>query len=394
MMRATSRFIDKCLLAFALWQVTISVQAALTGRLEESNSIRVYVSTFSEAGLDGIHVADLDRTTGRLENLRLAATVKKASFLVLHPNHRYLYATCEIDRYEDSKGGAVAAFVIDADTGKLTLLNHQSSKGIGPHYVSLDRDGKHALVANYHGGSVAVLPIGSDGKLQPASSTVSHRGSSINKNRQEGPHPHAFNADPAGRFAFVPDLGLDQVVAYTLNSADGSVTPHVAGTFSTSPGAGPRHMTFHPSGKWAYVINELDSTVIALDYDANVGVLKPIQTISTLPAGCSTSNITGEIAVHPNGRFLYASNRGHDSIAVYAIDESNGRLDRRDCFPAEGRAPRNFNIDPRGELLLSANLDSNSITVHRLDPESGALRSAGNKIEIHQPFCIEFAPRD
>jgi 6-phosphogluconolactonase len=354
---------------------------------------RVYISTFTEDGKDGIFLTELDHETGNLQAPRRVSSIKKASFLALNPNHRFLYSTCEVDEYPESNHGAVAAFRIDPATGNLTLLNHPSSTGEGPHHLSLDHEGKNALVANYHGGSVAVLPIGADGTLRPAASTVRHHGSSINKIRQEGPHPHAINVDPTNRFAFVPDLGLDKVLAYHFDFARGTLTANEPGALSASSGAGPRHMAFHPNGKWAYVINELDSTIDVTQYDAKRGVLTRTESISTLPAGAAQENITGEIVVHPNGKFLYASNRGHDSIAAYAIGQSNGRLSPLGYFPDGGRTPRNFNIDPSGQFLLSANLDSDSVTVLRIDQASGTLSKTAHAITVVQPYCIEFLPK-
>jgi 6-phosphogluconolactonase len=358
---------------------------------EPAVMIHVYISTFTENGGDGIYLTELDRSTGDLRSMRLVADVRKASFLALHPNHRYLYSTCEVDDYHDAKGGAVAAFKIDVATGNLTLLNTQSSCGEGPHYLSLDREGKNALVANYHGGTVAVLPIRADGTLGPATSTILHHGSSVNKSRQTGPHPHAIDVDPTDRFVFVPDLGLDKVLAYRFDSAAGAITANHPHDLATSPAAGPRHITFHSNCKWAYVINELDSTVIALRYDSQTGALTQMDTVSTLPAGATQQdNLTGEIVVHPNGKFLYTSNRGHDSIAVFAIDQTSGRLSALGHGLAGGRNPRNFNIDPSGKLLLSANLDSNSVTVLRIDPGSGKLSRTAHEIKVLQPYCIQF----
>jgi 6-phosphogluconolactonase len=378
------------LTAFAL-AIVVAAHAQTASLSEPAIKTRVYISTFTEHGGDGIYLAELNPSAGDLRLIRLVADVRKASFLALHPNHRYLYSTCEVDDYHDAKGGAVAAFKIDAATGSLTLLNHQPSSGEGPHYLSLDREGKNALVANYHGGSVAVLPIRADGTLGSATSSVLHHGSSVNKSRQTEAHPHGIDVDPTNRFVFVPDLGLDKVLGYRFNSAAGTIAANHARDLATSPGAGPRHITFHSNGKWAYVINELDSTVIALRYDSRTGALTQIDTISTLPADATQQdNLTGEIVVHPNGRFLYASNRGHDSIAVFAIDQTSGRLSSLGHSLAGGRTPRNFNIDPAGKFLLSANLDSNSVTVLQIDPASGKLSRAAHEIKVLQPYCIQF----
>ena len=378
---------------FLIACTTIATTCAETPRSQDSKTkARVYISNYARAEAGGIYLAELNLVTGDLQLIRLVADLKKASFLALHPNHRYLYATGEVGGYLDSNGGALLAFEIDVNNGNLTLLNHQSSAGAGPCYVSLDRNGKHALVANYDGGNVAVLPIGDDGRLQPASSTIMNRGSSIHKTRQTGPHPHAMNIDPANRFVFVPDLGLDKVLAFRFYAATGTLAPNNLNAAAVKPGAGPRHIVFHPNGNWAYVINELDSTVAILKYDSETGRLTSLETVSTLPAGITTDNITGEIVIHPNGRFLYASNRGHDSIAVYAIDQLTGRLSSLGQHLAGGRVPRNFNIDPSGKFLLAANMDSDSVTVHQIDLATGKLSRLPHEIKIVQPYCIEFAP--
>jgi 6-phosphogluconolactonase len=357
---------------------------------ESTTKTRVYISTYTEKGRDGIYLAELDSLTGDLRLIRIVAAVKKASFFALHPTRHYLYSTCEVDDFRDSKGGAVSAFRIDLATGSLTLLNCQSSGGEGPHYLSVDREGKNALVANYHGGSVAVLPIRADGTLGAATSTVLHHGSSVDKNRQTGPHPHAIDVDSTNGFAFVADLGLDKVLMYRFDAATGTLVPNNPSALASSPGAGPRHIAFHPSGKWAYVINELDSTINALGYDSKTGILRLMDTLSTLPVDAKEENITGEVVIHPNGKFLYGSNRGHDSIAVFGIDQTTGRLNSLGHCPAGGRSPRNFNIDPSGRFLLSANLDSDSITVLQIDPVSGKLSRTAHEIKVPQPFCIQF----
>jgi 6-phosphogluconolactonase len=371
--------------------IVASAAAQAAPSSEPGTRTRVYISTFTEHGGDGIYLAELNPSTGDLGTIRLVGDVRKASFLALHPNHRYLYSTCEVDNYHDAKGGAVAAFKIDSATGNLTLLNHQSSSAEGPHYLSLDREGKNALVANYHGGGVAVLPIRADGTLRSATSRVLHHGSSVNKSRQTGAHPHAIEVDPTNQLVFVPDLGLDKVIAYRFNAAAGTIVASHSHDLATSPGAGPRHITFHSNGKWAYVINELDSTVIGLRYESQTGALTQINIVSTLPAGATQKdNLTGEIVVHPNGKFLYASNRGHDSIAVFAIDQASGQLSSLGHCLAGGRTPRNFNIDPSGKYLLSANLGSDSVTVLPIDPITGKLSRAAHEIKVIQPYCIQF----
>jgi 6-phosphogluconolactonase len=384
----TARF---CVFTLFSWAIVVTAHGLTAPLREAATKTRVYISNCTEHGRDGIFLAELNTSTGDLRLIRRVAELKKASFLALHPNQPYLYSTCEVDDYHDAKNGAVAALKIDAATGNLTLLNTQCSSGEGSHYLSLDRKGNNAFVANYQGGSVAVLPIRADGRLGAATSAVLHHGSSVNKNRQAGPHPHAIDVDATNHFVFVPDLGLDKVLAYRFDSAAGTISANHPHDLATSPGAGPRHITFHSNGKWAYVINELDSTVIALRYDSQMGTLTQIDIVSTLPAGAAQQdNLTGEIVVHPNGKYLYASNRGHDSIAVFAIDQASGRLSSLSHSLAGGRTPRNFNIDPSGKFLLSANLDSDSITVLKIDPTTGKLSPGAHEIKVPQPYCIQF----
>jgi 6-phosphogluconolactonase len=373
---------------------TATIRPALAEPAREQASAgntRVYISTYGTEQ-DGVYLAELNPKTGDLKLLRRAADLKNVQFLALHPNHRYLYATCDVDDYPETNGAAVAAFKIDPSTGGLTRLNHQSAHGELPCHLTIDRHGKHALVANYTGGSIAVLPIRDDGALGPATSTIVHEGSSIHKEHQLGPHPHAINLDTANRFALVADLGLDKVLAYRFDPAAGTLAANELGALAVAPGAGPRHIAFHPNGKWVYVINELDSTVSALRYDSETGVLKLIETVSTLPAGTTVENITGEIEVHPNGKFLYGSNRGHDSIALFSINQATGRLASIGHFPAGGRTPRHFNIDPTGKVLLSANMDSDSIIVHQIDADTGKLTRLAHEIKVPQPQCIEYLP--
>ena len=353
---------------------------------------RLYIGTLDDGDSQGIYQGEIDLQTGNLQLHGLAAEAKNATFLAIHPSGKYLYATCEVDEYTASKAGAVAAFKINTLTGKLTFLNYQSSAGAVPCHVSLDGEGKFALVANYLGGNVAVLPINADGLLGLATSTVQHQGSSVHKVRQERPHPHSINLDCANRFAFVADAGTDEVLVYRFDSAAGTLTPNDPPALKTAPGDAPRHLAFHPNANWVYVINELSSTIAALRFDRERGALEAMQTVSTLPHGGSVENLTAEIIVHPNGRFLYGSNRGHDSIAIFAINQTTGKLMPLGQHPAGGRTPRNFSIDPTGKFLLTANQDAKSIVVHRIDPETGLLARTAHEINVPTPVCIKFVP--
>jgi len=313
------------------------------------------------------------------------------SFLALHPSGRFLYAVNETGEKADDPGGGVSAFAVDADTGALTLLNREESGGAAPCHVTVAADGRHALVANYAGGTVSVLPIAADGRLGKATAVVRHSGKSV-KPQQGSPHPHSVNLDAAGRFAVVADLGIDQVVPYRFDGAKGLLQK--TGKPLTLPaGAGPRHLAFHPSGRQAYVIDELDSTITRLDYDAASGALTAAQRISTLPEGFAGKNSTAEVAVHPDGKLLFGSNRGHDSIAIFTIDEKTGALTSAGHQPTGGKNPRHFAIDPTGLYLLAANQDSDTIHVFRIDRATGRLHPVGGPARVPKPVCLRMTAR-
>jgi 6-phosphogluconolactonase len=355
----------------------------------------VYVGTYTnKTASKGIYAYLFDPVIGKLNALGVAAESEDPSFLAVHPSGKYLYAVNEIDHFGGQKSGAVSSFAIDSKSGKLTLLNQASTQGAGPCYISLDKTGKFALVANYDGGSIAVFPIREDGSLASASAFVQHSGSSVDKERQEGPHAHWIGTSPDNRFALAADLGLDEILVYRFNSAKGTLAPDTPPFAKLNPGAGPRHLAFHPNGKFAYVLTEMGSSVTAFAYKASKGSLSPLQTVSTL--SILRKDYTGvkeaaEIAVHPNGKFLYASNRaGIDSISTFSIDPVNGTLKLKDEYPTMGKTPRNFAIDPTGKFLLAANQESNNIVIFRIDSTTGALSPTGEITEVPAPVCITF----
>jgi 6-phosphogluconolactonase len=350
----------------------------------------VYVGTYTGKGSEGIYLYRLDVAAGRLMALGLAAKAQDPSFLALAPDGRHLYAVSEISSFEGKKGGAVSAFERDPKTGSLTFLNGASTRGAGPCFVTVDKTGRDVLVANYGGGSVAVLPIGRDGRVEEASAFIQHTGSSVNPQRQKEPHAHSINVSPDNRFALVADLGLDQVLVYRFDPAKGSLTPNDPPFARVNPGAGPRHLAFHPDGKFAYVINEIQSTITAFTWDAAGGVLKEIQTISTLPAGFSGQSYCADVHVHPTGRFVYGSNRGHDSIAVFAVDPAKGTLTPIENVSTQGKWPRNFGIDPTGSVLIAANERSDNLVVFRIDANTGKLTPAGQSLQLSRPVCVKF----
>jgi 6-phosphogluconolactonase len=353
----------------------------------------VYIGTYTDKNSEGIYRFEMDPATGKLTSRALATKASNPSFLAIHPNQRFLYAVSEISTFGGKKSGAISAFAIDRQTGDLSLLNQQPSGGDGPCHLVVDKQGKNVLATNYGGGSVCVLPIQDDGRLGEATAFQQHQGHSVDPQRQEGPHAHSVNLDAANRFAFVADLGLDKVLVYRFDSAKGALAPNNPPAVAVPPGAGPRHFAFHPDGKHAYVINEMQSSVTAMDYDPEGGVLKTTQTISTLPKDFAGRSYCAEVQVHPSGKFLYGSNRGHDSIAVFAIDQASGTLTATGHQAAQIKTPRNFGIDPSGNYLIVANQDSDSLVVFRIDRETGELKPTGTVVEVPVPVCIKMMPR-
>lgn len=351
----------------------------------------VYIGTYTDHGSKGIYVYRFDAATGQVTTLGLAAESPQPSFLTVDPTEHFLYAVNELDTYKAQHTGAVNAFSIDAATGKLSLLNEVSSRDAGPAHIALDQTGKYALVSNYTLGSVAVFPVSQDGRLGDLTDFVRHKGSSVNVERQEGPHAHAVAFSPDNRFALVADLGLDQILVYPFDAAAGTLghEPHIT---KTHPGAGPRHLVFDPTGKFVYVINEMQSTVVSYSYDAARGELHELKTISTLPDKFAGSNDAAEIAVHPSGKFLYASNRGHDSIAVFSVDSVKGALTRVEFVSTKGKTPRNFAIDPTGAWLFVANQASDNVVVFRIDGKTGHLTPTGQALSVASPACVKFVP--
>jgi 6-phosphogluconolactonase len=352
----------------------------------------VYIGTYNQRGSKGIYRFDFDLATGKLTPRGLAGTTNEPSFLAIHPNQRFLYAVGEVAAFRRLKSGAVSAFAIDRQTGKLKLLNQQPSGGAGPCHLVVDKEGKHVLAANYTGGSACVLPIGEDGRLGNRTAFQQHHGKSVNKDRQEAPHAHSINLDPANHFAFVADLGLDKVMIYRYSAAKGTLTPNKPPFASVAPGSGPRHFAFHPNGRSAYVINEMKNTVTAFRYDAKKGKLDELQTVSTLPEGFKKDNTTAEVQVHPSGKFLYGSNRGHNSIAVFAIDPKTGKLNRVQIQGKGIKTPRNFGMDPTGKFLIVANQDSDSLVVFRIDARTGKLTPTGDPVKVPMPVCVKMMP--
>jgi 6-phosphogluconolactonase len=351
-----------------------------------------YFGTYTRQDSKGIYAYRFQPATGKLTPVGLVGETENPSFLTLHPNQRFLYAVNEISNYQGESSGSVTAFSIDAKTGNLTLLNRVSAHGTTTCHLVADKTGKCLLVANYGTGvSVAAFPISADGSLGEASAMVRHTGSSIGP-RQKGPHAHSVNLSPDNRFVLVPDLGLDQVFSYRLDPAQGTLTPDDPAFATVTKGSGPRHFAFHPNGHFAYVLSEMGSLVSVLAYDSAGGTMNELQTISTLPKDYDGTNNSAEVFVHPNGRFLYASNRGHDSIAVFAIDPRKGTLTSIEQVSTNGKTPRGFAIDPTGAYLLAANQNTNDAVLFRVDQKTGRLTLDGDDLKIPSPVCVIFVP--
>ena len=358
--------------------------------IERPGELPFYVGTYTSGKSKGIYLYSLNLTSGKLKYVATTEGVKDPSFLAVAPSHRYLYAVNEVEEFGGKKSGALSSFAIDQRTGNLKLLNQQPSLGGAPCYLFVDRGGRFVLVANYSGGNVAVLPIRSDGSLGEATDLKQDLGSSINAERQEGPHAHCVVLDAANRFAYACDLGTDKIMIFRFDSRRGKLIPNKTPWVQVKPGGGPRHLTFHPGGKYAYVINELHATVTTFARDPGQGNLQELQTIRTLPADFTGENTSADIHVSPDGRFLYCSNRGHDSIAAFQIGPRNGKLTFIAHQSCGGKTPRNFAIDPTGAFLLVANQNSGNIVTFRRDVKTGRLSATGHVAEVPSPVCLKF----
>ena len=356
---------------------------------KRDGELSLYVGTYTSGKSEGIYVYRMDQITGELKH---AGSVKaeNPSFVTVDPGQRFLYAVNEVNDFAGKKTGAVSSFKIDPKTSQLTFLNQQPSEGADPCHLTLDQNRKHLLVANYTGGNVAVLPIQRDGSLSAAIDVEQHDGSGP-REQQKGPHAHCIKLDRANRHAFAADLGSDKVFIYRFNSSTGKLEPAKQPSATLHPGAGPRHITFHPNGKYFYVINELDSSLTTFKYDAIRGTLTAFETVSTLPRDFTGTSYCADVHVSRSGRFLYGSNRGHNSIVVFFIEPRTGRLNLVEHVSSEGKWPRNFTIDPAGRFLLVANQHTDNVVVFRIDRQTGRLTPSGQGAEIPIPVCLQFS---
>jgi 6-phosphogluconolactonase len=351
----------------------------------------VYVGTYTRTHGKGIYSFRFDPATAKLTPVTLAAESPSPSFLAVHPNRRFLYASNEHDGEDlPGKNNNVSAFAMDRKSGTLTFLNQVSCRGEGPAHIAIDHDGKGLIAANYRSGSVALLPIAPDGRLREATAFDQYSGSGP-KPQQKVPHAHGAAFSPDNRFALVAAHGIDKVMVYRYDPAKGTLIANDPPFFQAAPGDGPRHVTFHPNGRVVYSLNELSSTVTVLSYAASTGTLKQVQQITTLPPDFTDTNATAQLQVDRAGKFLYASNRGHNSIAVFAIDAGSGSLRPVEHVPTQGKTPRDFSLDPTGAYLFAANQNSDNIVIFRVDAVTGKLTPTGQVIEqVPEPACVLF----
>jgi len=374
--------------------MTLSASAAFgldAGSSSTTNTeCLVYIGTRASGNGKGIYLCRLNTTTGTLTSPKLAVETTDPAFLAIHPNHHFLYAVREAGGFGGTPNGAIDAFAIDPTTGKLALINQQNSGGQGPCHLAVDRSGQCLLAAHYGSGSVTAFAIHEDGSVGGVGDLKQHSGSSADPKRQTGPHAHSVGFDLANHRAFCADLGLDKLFVYQFEPETASLTDNDPPFVSLAPGAGPRHFVVSPDGRHLYVINEINSTITIFNYDASSGALEETQTITTLPVKFTGTNTTAEIAIHPNGKFLYGSNRGHNSIAVYSVDQRTGNLTSIEYQSTLGKTPRSIGIDPTGNFLLAANQGSNNLVVFRINPKTGRLAATGQTLEVPAPVCVTF----
>lgn len=356
----------------------------------------VYIGTFRGETSKGIYAWKFDSDSGTMEPLGLAAEASRPLFLALDPNRRFLYAVSRPSPVDRKHIGVVLAYSIDPQNGKLTALNSMPSGGIDPAYISVDKTGKNVLVANFGSnggeGAVTVFPIKKDGSLADASDFIQYSGTGVHPQRQQGPHSHAIDSAPNNQFVIVTDLGLDKLFVYRFDPVKGKLNANNPSFATLQPGAGPRHIVFHPDGRFVYVVNEIQSTVTTYGYDASAGTLKHMQTLATLPKEFSGASSAAEIRIHPNRKFLYSLNRGHDSVVQFAIDPKTGMLTLIELVSTQGKTASNFSIDPSGSWLIAANQGSDSLVVFRLDPNTGKLQATGKSFAVGTPSCVSFLP--
>ena len=378
------------------FRITTLIAIAFATTLDQTSAAPtralVCFGSYSTPDKESVHLFQLNLQDGSLKKLNAVDGLSNPSFLKIHPNGKYLYTVNEVSTFDGKKSGGVTAFALDVNGGKLNKINQQPSGDTGPCHLTVDATGKYVLVAHYGGGSTSVLPIKKDGSVGAVVSQIKHKGSSVHS-RQKAPHAHAVHVGPNNKFAFAPDLGIDKVLVFSFDENTGAIAETKFDGAKLEPGSGPRHFDFHPDGKFAYVINEIKQTVTAFRYNAKRGRLRTLQTLSTVPHPVD-GNSTAEVLVHPTGQFLYGSNRGHNSIAMFRINKKNGKLTALGHESTRGSTPRNFGIDPTGQFLLAANQQSDNVAVFRINQETGKLKFTGNEIKLSKPVCVRMILQD
>ena len=378
------------------FRITTLIAIAFAATLDQMGAAPtralVCFGSYSTPDKESVHLFQLNLQDGSLKKLNAVDGLSNPSFLKIHPNGKYLYTVNEVSTFDGKKSGGVTAFALDVNGGKLNKINQQPSGDTGPCHLTVDATGKYVLVAHYGGGSTSVLPIKKDGSIGSVVSQIKHKGSSVHS-RQKAPHAHAVHVGPNNKFAFAPDLGIDKVLVFSFDEKTGAIAETKFDGAKLEPGSGPRHFGFHPDGKFAYVINEIKQTVTAFRYNAKRGRLRTLQTLSTVPHPVD-GNSTAEVLMHPTGQFLYGSNRGHNSIAMFRINKKNGKLTALGHESTRGSTPRNFGIDPTGQFLLAANQQSDNVTVFRINQETGKLKFTGNEIKLSKPVCVRMILQD
>jgi 6-phosphogluconolactonase len=359
---------------------------AAAGSALAARDMYVYFGTHRAGPGRGFSLAHFDSDTGVLTTPKFLLEAVEPAFFVIHPDGQHLYSI------NSGAPGGVSAYAIDPPTGRLTLLNQVPSGGDDANYICLDRTGRFAFVANYSGGNLSAFALEPDGRIGVRTAFDQHTGHSVDPKRQTHPYVHSIIIDAANRFVLAADLGVDRLFVYRFDATTGALTPNDPPFATVAPGSGPRHVKFHPNGRWVYLINEMGCTITAFAWDSARGGLSAIETVTTLPAGFKGINHCAEVVVHPNGKFLYGSNRGHDSLAVFAIDPATGRLVLIEHTPSRGSKPRNFEFDPTGKWIVCTNHDSDNAVVFRVDEGTGRLTLVGEPVSVPFPFCARFLP--
>ena len=367
--------------------ILLMLSASVSRAAQTEFWVYIGTDTHPPSKSKGIYLYRLDTASGRITDQGVAAEIGDPGWQKISSGGKFLYTVATAQNHRQS---IVAAYSIDSRTGALKWLNQEATNGEDSTHLDVDPSGSCTMVANYNSGDISVMPINPDGTVTAPTAVIRHTGSSIDPQRQTHPYVHSCNIDPSGKFMLACDLGVDKIFIYRFDPASRSLSAADPATVAVAPGAGPRHLSFHPNGKFAYLVTEMGGTVIAYSWDSEMGQLHPLQTVSTLPPTFRAFNKSAEVRIHPNGKFLYASNRGPDDLAIFAVDPASGTLKLAGFQPTGGKGPRDFAIDPTGNFLFAANQDSDSVTVFRIDPATGLLAPMNVTMNVPTPICVTF----